>query len=171
MNGRAPSVAGSGSAPVASIAPWQAAFLERASALVELTGLPPSHLAVFAWLIVCEPPEQSVADLRAVLGLSAGAISAATATLVRMGLVERVARPGERRLAYRLRPGGWDELLRARLDAATRMRAMAAAALAEAPEPQPRLRELHDLYAWFEARMRELLAGGGPSSGPGVATH
>lgn len=167
---------GPGVERAAPVAAWQRDFLERAGALVELTGLPPSNIAVFAWLIVCEPPEQSVADLRAALGLSAGAVSTATTTLARMGLVERVTRPGERRLSYRLRPGGWDELLRARLDAAARMRAITDVALADAPGPRPRLQELHDLYAWFEDRIRELLArdrrpAGGPGPGDAAPAH
>jgi DNA-binding transcriptional regulator GbsR (MarR family) len=140
------------------VAPWQAAFLEQSGALVELTGLPPSFVAVFAWLIVCDPPEQSVVQLRVALSLSSGAISAATATLIRMGLVERVTQPGRRAFSYRLHPGGWDRLWRVRLEGIVRMRAVTAAALAEAPGPQPRLRELHEMYAWFEDRIGELLA-------------
>ncbi len=45
-------------------ADWQVEFMERVTALSEVSGLPPSHVRVFAWMIVCDPPEQSVDDLR-----------------------------------------------------------------------------------------------------------
>jgi DNA-binding transcriptional regulator GbsR (MarR family) len=141
-----------------TMASWQRDFVERAAALEVAAGLPPSHVQVFAWLVVCEPPSQSVEQLRRALGLSSGAISMATNTLVGMGVVERVTHPGERRAHYRLHADGWERLLRRRLEAAGRLRAIAADALTHAPGPQARLSEMHDMYAWFEDRVGELLA-------------
>lgn len=138
-------------------AEWQAEFVERVGALSDVTGLPPSHIRVFAWLLVCDPPEQPVDDLREALGLSAGAISMATATLVRMGFAERFTKPGGRRLYYRLHPGGWDRLLRLRLEATSRMRSIAEEALAQAPQPHARLAQMRDVYAWFEDSIARLL--------------
>ena len=46
-------------------------FVERASALLtDAAGLPPSHIRVLAWLIVCGPALQAAEDLCGVLGLS-----------------------------------------------------------------------------------------------------
>ena len=106
---------------------WQLEFVERVGALADLSGLPPSHVQVFAWLVVCDPPHQSAGQLRETLKLSAGAISMATATLVRMGVVERIAQAGERRAYYRFHPGGWERLMRSRLLATSQMRAIALA--------------------------------------------
>jgi len=139
-------------------APWQARFLDQVGALTTETGLPPSTMRVFAWLVVCEPEHQTVDELRATLGLSAGAISTATTTLIATGLVERTTRPGDRRHHYRLRPGGWELVLRQRLDAAARLRATAAEAIAAAPTPQPRVAEMRDFYGFFADHMAELLA-------------
>ncbi len=140
---------------------WQREFLQRMSVLGDTTGLPPSFMQVFAWLIVCEPPQQSVEQLRASLGLSAGAISAATTTLIHLGLVERVSQPGQRRLYYRMRPRAWERLLRLRLDASRQITATAAEALAQAPGPHERLCEMRDVVAYFEATLSSLLDGDG----------
>jgi DNA-binding transcriptional regulator GbsR (MarR family) len=136
---------------------WQLAFIERVSAAAELNGLPPSHAQVLAWLVVCEPSEQSVDDLRQALGLSAGAVSMATAALLRLGLIERIAHPGHRRMAYRLHHEGWQRLLRLRLEAAAELRAVADEALLHAPAPADRLSVMRDMYAWFEEHAAVLL--------------
>jgi DNA-binding transcriptional regulator GbsR (MarR family) len=136
---------------------WQLEFLARAAGMADLTGLPPSFMKVFAWLVVCEPPDQSLDDMRAALKLSAGSISTATTTLVRMGVVERVTRHGERRVYYCIRSGGWERLMRIRLDATTQMRVIAEKALSRAPGPQQRLTEMRDLYAFFEQALAGML--------------
>jgi DNA-binding transcriptional regulator GbsR (MarR family) len=125
--------------------------------MADIAGLPPSFMRVFAWLVVCDPPEQSVSDMQDALGLSSGAISTATTTLTRMAVVERVHVAGERRLYYRLRAGGWERLMRYRLEATTQMRLIADKALERAPARQRRLEEMRDLYAWFEQALADVL--------------
>lgn len=138
-------------------ADWQQEFLDQIAAAGDVAGVPPSFVRVLAWLVVCDPPHQSVEQLRAALGLSAGAVSMAANTGIRMGLVERLSRPGDRRLYYRVRPGGWDRLLVARLEATSRMRAIAERAIAQAPNATGRLAEMRDVYAWFEKNMSGLI--------------
>jgi len=139
-------------------AAWQRTFLESIGAFADTTGLPPSYLQVFAWLVVCDPPEQSVDQIRTVLGLSSGAVSMATTTLIRAGLVERVAQPADRRHFYRFRPGGWERMLQLRIDTTREIRLLAEEVLAQAPSPPDRLAEMREIYAWFEENMTELLS-------------
>jgi DNA-binding transcriptional regulator GbsR (MarR family) len=141
-----------------SPAPWQRTFIESIGAFGETTGLPPSYLQVFAWLVVCDPPEQSVDQVRSALGLSSGAVSMAAATLIRAGLVERVSLPGDRRHFYRFRPGGWARMLELRIEATRQIRVLAEETLARAPDAPDRLAEMRAVYAWFEEHMTELLA-------------
>jgi DNA-binding transcriptional regulator GbsR (MarR family) len=133
-----------------SPADWQRRFIERVGANGDVSGLPPSVVRVYAWLIVCEPAEQSVAQLCDALQLSTGAISAATSNLARMGIVERVVQPGSRKHLYRLASGGFERLLKLRLEATAHIRASADEALAEAPGRHPRLVELRDFYVRIE---------------------
>lgn len=139
--------------------PWQVDFIDGVGALADLSGLPPSFVRVFAWMVVCDPPHQSVDQLRQTLGLSRGAISMATATLVRMGFCEKISVPGQRRLYYRFNRAGWSRMLQLRVEGAAQMRAIAEEALASAPTPPERLAEMRDVYAWFEGVMSDLLTG------------
>jgi DNA-binding MarR family transcriptional regulator len=136
---------------------WQREFIDRIGASADVSGLPPSHIRVLAWLLVCEPPEQSVEDLRSTLGLSAGAVSMATTTLARMGFVERVTSAGDRRARYRFPPEAFERVIELRLTATTRARAAAEAALENAPRPSRRLEGLRDMYAFFEEGIGEYL--------------
>jgi DNA-binding transcriptional regulator GbsR (MarR family) len=136
---------------------WQTNFIERVSSVGEFTGLPPSYLRILAWLLVCDPAHQSVDELRETLTLSSGAISAATTSLLRMGLVERITIPGERRAYYRFPAGGWDRVLRDRLEAITRVRVLVDDALAHAPQADDRLKQMHDIYLYFEEAVGELV--------------
>jgi DNA-binding transcriptional regulator GbsR (MarR family) len=136
---------------------WQLDFIESISGVAETFGLPPSFVQVFGWLIVCDPETQSAEQIRAALGLSSGAVSMATTALVRSGLAERVSLPGRRRQHWRLRTGGWERILRAKIDAAGEIREIAEKALARAPDPPARLGEMRDVYAWAERNMLDLV--------------
>ena len=140
---------------------WQSEFVERVSSLADMSGLPPSFVRVFAWMVICDPPHQSVDDLKVTLGLSSGAISMATSTLVRLGLAERIVLPGQRRLYYRLHSNGWERMLRLRLDGATQMRVIAEEAIGSAPEGKApdRLEQMRAVYGWFETVMADQLDG------------
>jgi len=72
-------------------------------------------------MVVCTLPEPSANDIQATLTPSAGTVSAATRMLVATQLLERTARPGARRIHYRLRPGGWEGALEARLRASIQL--------------------------------------------------
>jgi DNA-binding transcriptional regulator GbsR (MarR family) len=121
----------------------------------ESYGTPRMTGRVLAWLLVCDPPEQTAAQLAEALEASRGSISGATTTLVRMGLVERLHVRGERADRFRLRPGAWDDTVRdPSLGEARRMVALGLDALAGASKSRrARLEELDALYAWYEERM------------------
>ena len=113
---------------------------------------------VLGWLLVCDPPEQSAAQARRGAGRELGAISGATAALVRMRLVERLGIRGERADRFRMRPEAWDNAVRepgaaeARALLATGLEALAA----EPASRRSRLEELDALYEWWESRMPEI---------------
>src|ERR1700761_9327246 len=90
---------------------------------------------VLGWLLVCDPVEQTAAQLAEELDASKGAISGATGTLVRSRLIERLHVRGERADRFRLRPGAWDDQVRNREEAGTarELIALGLTALAGAP--------------------------------------
>lgn len=114
---------------------------------------------VFAWLLVCDPPEQTAAQLADGLDASKGSISGATWMLVRSGLVDRLHVRGERADRFRIRPDVWDAQIRdPGADEARALVVQGLDALAgEPPARRARLEEMDALYAWYQSRMPALL--------------
>ncbi len=121
-------------------------------------GLPPMTGRVFAWLLVCDPPEQTAAHLAEALDASKGSISTATGALVRAHLVDRLHIRGERADRFRVRADAWDEQVRDQGAAQARaIIAQGLEALAEAPASRrERLETLDTFYAWWEERIPSL---------------
>ncbi len=122
-------------------------------------GLPRMTGRVLAWLLVCDPPEQTAAQLGDALKASKGSISAATGMLLRAGLIERLHIRGERADRFRVRSGAWDERIRdAGVAQARAVLSLGREALAgEPPARRARLKELDAFYAWYQSRMQGLL--------------
>jgi hypothetical protein len=122
-------------------------------------GMPQMTGRVLGWLLVCDPVEQTAAQLAEALEASKGSISGATGMLVRAGLVDRLHVRGERADRFRVRPGAWDEQLRNQpaTDEARALLARGLEALAGEPYARrARLEELDTFYAWWQSRMPEL---------------
>src|SRR5664280_2152746 len=85
-------------------------FVEELGVLLELeAGTPRMVGRTLGWLLVCDPPEQSAAELAQMLQASKGSISTATRLLLRMGFIERARFRGERFDRFRAQPEAWDE--------------------------------------------------------------
>lgn len=126
-------------------------FIERWSRILATEGLPPVAGRLWAWLLVCEPPDQTVDEIAAAIGASRGAISGAVRMLEPSGLIIRSKRPGDRREYWRTSPDAVIHNLEAK-ERQTRpsLQALDAiiAALADRPdESLARLRETQRLYA------------------------
>jgi len=137
-------------------------FVERLGMQFELeAGAPRMVGRVFGWLLVCDPPEQSAAELADVLQASRGSISTATRVLLRLGLIERARARGERFDRFRAHPEAWDEHLwrEEQFSAPRRVIALGLDALADEPAARrARLLELDSIYAWWERRLPALRA-------------
>jgi MarR family len=135
-------------------------FIEELGMQFELeAGAPRMVGRVLAWLLVCDPPEQSAADLAERLQASKGSISTATRLLLRLGMIERVRLRGERFDRFIARPQAWDEYLwrEDQFSAPRRVLQLGLDALAdEPPERRARLQELDSIYEWWQRRIGEL---------------
>jgi hypothetical protein len=137
-------------------------WVEQLSILLERDGLPRMAGRIFGWLLVCAPPEQSMEDLAAAVQGSKASMSTMTRLLAQSGLVEKVRPPGARRDAFRIRPGQWQQLWRARLELLREAAALTGQGLSlldgRPPELRARLAELHDQYAFIGRHLPALLA-------------
>jgi hypothetical protein len=147
-------VKAAGKTPRSLEAAWPDAFVEELGALGPEVGIPRAMMRITAWMMVCDPPEQSAQQIQNGLRLSAAAVSTATRQLIAAGMLERVSRPGDRRLYYRLASGSWDGPLEAKLRALVHLRQVADRGIAAAGgRADYRLVEMRDAFAWFEDHM------------------
>ncbi len=130
---------------------WRHRFVEEMGGLVLVHGTPRALMRVLAWMVVCEPPEQTAADIQRELSLSAGSVSTSLRMLDDIGMVERVARPGDRHIYYRLCGDGWELVLEARFRAFNEIRRVAERAVTAAgSEAGDRLVEMRNTWAFLE---------------------
>ncbi|WP_038056635.1 GbsR/MarR family transcriptional regulator [Thermus amyloliquefaciens] len=133
-------------------------WVEETALLFESAGLPRMAGRVLAYLLVADPPEASAREISEVLSASKGALSPALNLLARLQLVERLRRPGERADRYTVRPGAWRRLLLEKARALALYREQAEKGLALVGEAKGRrLKEMRDLYAFFERELPKLL--------------
>ena len=122
-------------------------------------GAPRMVGRVLGWLLACDPPEQSAAELAHSLQASKGSISTATRVLLRMGLIERTRIMGERFDRFSALPDAWEKYLwrEDQFDAPRRVLQVGLAALAdEPPARRARLEALDWIYAWWQQRLPAL---------------
>jgi DNA-binding transcriptional regulator GbsR (MarR family) len=88
-------------------------FIDQMGVLFVRSGGSVSMGRILGHLLVCDPPEQSLAQLGQALGISKGGTSQLTRHLEQMGLILRVPAPDNGRGTwYRVRSGAWAEILR-----------------------------------------------------------
>ncbi len=66
---------------------------------------------ISAWLLLSDPPVQSLTEIADALGVSKASVSTASRSLLQAGMVERVGEPGRRGDSYRSLPGKLEDLL------------------------------------------------------------
>jgi hypothetical protein len=132
-------------------------FVEQLGMQFELeAGAPRMVGRVLGWLLVCDPPEQSTAEIAGLLQASKGSISTATQVLLRMGLIERARVRGQRFDRFRALSEAWEDHIwrEDQFTAPRRVLRVGLDALADEPdERRARLEELDAMYAWWERRL------------------
>ena len=74
-------------------------------------GMTPMAGRMWGWLLICEPPEQTAADLAEALQASRGAISGTARILASAGMIRRTTRRGDRREYFSAPPETFDSFL------------------------------------------------------------
>jgi DNA-binding MarR family transcriptional regulator len=138
------------------------AWVEEVAMFFEQDGLPRMAGRIVGWLLVCDPPQQTMGALARALAGSKASMSTMTRLLVQAGLIQRVRPPGARSDHFVVPPGHWVELWRSRmrmLSAARVLLGRGLALLAGRPaRDRARLEELHQEYVWMEREIPRLLA-------------
>ena len=136
-------------------------FIEEVGLLFEQTGLPRMAGRILGWLLIADPPHQTTSDLTEALLASKASISTVTRLLIRIGLIERISLPGERRDYFRIRSGAWHQHFKESLAQTTATRQLAERGLelleGDAHLNRQWLEEMRDMYAFFEREFPALM--------------
>jgi len=129
-------------------------FVEEVGLFFEQSGMPRMAGRILGWLLISDPPHQTTGELSEALMASKGSISTTTRLLIRIGLIERISLPGQRRDYFRFKPGAWHQLLKEGLVQTTTARQLAERGLelleGKAHVNRQWLEEMRDIYAFFE---------------------
>jgi len=134
-------------------------YAEDAAVVLEALGMPRSYGKLLAWLLVCDPPQQSSTELAEALDLSAGSVSTVMRLLVNSSLARRVAVPGKRGKVYEVVDNA---MVVASQDNRIRMfRELMERGIevvgGEHTERSRRLRQTRDFYAFMEREVPALV--------------
>jgi MarR family protein len=136
-------------------------FVEEMGSFLASLGMTPMAGRMWGWLLICDPPEQTAAEIADALHASRGAISGTARLLATSGLIRRTTRPGDRREYFSAPPEGLDQLLGNAAGIYRHMRAIAErglAAIADRPRPsKARLQEFHDVMAFVELEVPRVI--------------
>lgn len=141
--------------------PEEAAFVEDMGQMLGASGLPPMAGRMWGWLLICEPPEQTAAELADVLQASRGSISGTARLLVAAGMVRRTTKRGDRREYFSVPAGATSAFVMSqvpRLMAFQKLTERGLELLRDRPEAaKARVREVRDIYAFFARVYPELI--------------
>ncbi|GDY28926.1 GbsR/MarR family transcriptional regulator [Gandjariella thermophila] len=132
--------------------PRLAVWIERLAARFADDGLPLIAGRIMGYLLVCDPPECTAADLSRALEASSGSISTNVRLLMNMGLVTKKTRRGRQAALYRIDEKHWADMVQRRMDALVGIRDLTREGmrlLSGDPHRAHRLRTVHELYAWL----------------------
>jgi DNA-binding transcriptional regulator GbsR (MarR family) len=137
-------------------------LIEEYGLLFEEMGGTRMEGRVMAWLLLAEPPAQSLTEIAQGLGVSKAAVSTSARSLLQSRAVERVSEPGQRGDYYRSTPGKLESVLH--LDHITSLGRLVDHSLelvAHKDQTQSNyvlLREMRDFIAFLEAEVPGLVS-------------
>ena len=90
-------------------------FAARMALFFEQLGGTRTMGLIYGWLTICEPAHHSISEMATALRVSKASISTVVRQLEQAQMVERVHVPGTRQHHYKIRTGGWTQIMRARV--------------------------------------------------------
>jgi DNA-binding transcriptional regulator GbsR (MarR family) len=132
----------------------EAEFVEAVAALLSSYGLPPMAGRMWGYLLICDPPEQTAAQVADALHASRGAISGTARMLATAGFIRRGTRRGDRREFFSAPPEAFDALLQDAARSYGRFRKTIEIGLDALSDRPPAARErllrLHEAFSFVE---------------------
>ena len=142
--------------------PGESEFVEEMGQFLASLGMTPMAGRMWGWLLICEPAEQTAAEIAEALHASRGAISGTARLLANAGLVRRSTRPGDRKEYFSAPAEALDSMLMSAASLYRQMRRIAERGLAaiedRPPESKARLEEFRDVMGFVEVEVPRVIA-------------
>src|SRR6478736_9299982 len=132
----------------AALTPAQSRFIEEMGQFLGGYGMTPMAGRMWGWLLLCEPPEQTAAEIAEALQASRGAISGTARILTQAGFIRRTTKRGDRREYFSSPPEALDSMLSNASVIYRQLRVIAdhgVAAAGNSPSAKVRLEEFRDV--------------------------
>jgi len=127
-------------------------WVEQVAMYLARDGVPPIAGRILGWLMVCDPPEQSAAQISTAVGASRASLTMNLRLLTGMGFLTWRTRPGDRTMYYRMADDAWQAVVRRQIAGIASFLDITGRGLdllgPEADEAA-RIRQAHATFAWM----------------------
>ncbi|HEV2412997.1 MAG TPA: hypothetical protein VGS28_04325 [Candidatus Saccharimonadales bacterium] len=134
------------------------AFIDEFERVFEdAENMPPMAGRLLAYLMVCDPPEQTFEALQIALSASAGSVSTMAQLLLDRGLVTRFRPPNSRRDYLSIHRDMPMRLLQGNIRSVLIMHDLAEEGISLVSPENSRVKDFHDLYSMLVEEMPKLI--------------
>lgn len=124
----------------------------------ERTGMPRTMARLLGWLLICDPPAQSSAEIASALGMSRASVSIGTRLLEAAGIIRRTTAPGSRAHRFEIQPEAWTSIPAAETYRRWRTTVERGLELVDpGSERAARLRDARDYFGHLEREIPKLI--------------
>ena len=144
----------------AALTPAQSRFIEEMGQFLGGYGMTPMAGRMWGWLLLCDPPEQTAAQIAEALQASRGSVSGTARILASAGFIRRTTRRGDRREYFSSPPEALDSMLSNASVIYRQLRVIAdhgLEAAEETPGARARMQEFHDVMAFIEVEVPRVI--------------
>ena len=142
------------------LTPAQSAFIEEMGQFLGGYGMTPMAGRMWGWLLLCDPPEQTAAEIAEALQASRGSVSGTARILASAGFIRRTTRRGDRREYFSSPPEALDSMLSNAGIIYRRLREIAEHGLAasgNSASAEARLREFYEVVSFIEVELPRVI--------------
>lgn len=138
-------------------------FIEKFGFFIEKSGSFPRIAGkIFAYLLICDPPEQTQQEIAETLNIAKGSASTMIKLLTKSEIVDEFTKSNFRSKFYRIREGGWERLFLTRLQRVAVVRNLlkeGKGLLNRKPQNlSKRINDLDKLYLFFEKELPNIIS-------------
>ncbi|MQA87415.1 MAG: transcriptional regulator [Streptosporangiales bacterium] len=129
-------------------------WVERiAKYCADTDGLPLIAGRILGWLTVCDPPEQSAAEIAEAIGASRASLTTNLRLLSSVGFLSQLTKPGNRTVYYQVDDDAWEKVVQRQVESLTSLGEIMRDGMELVGGSQKRgarIRAAHEVFGWLD---------------------